>query len=132
MIRRPPRSTRTDTLFPYTTLFRSLRPHTRHEIRLAWDDFRGIRQGRFPRLWRHGGLGRGRRLDNVGLGFTTLRIHAGVAPCWLTTLRISTPPTAHMHRNLPSCWLIPFPVSATVTHNRRPARLARKLGRAHV
>src|SRR3546814_7524641 len=28
MIRRPPRSTRTDTLFPYTTLFRSL-PHDR-------------------------------------------------------------------------------------------------------
>src|SRR3546814_16954801 len=26
MIRRPPRSTRTDTLFPYTTLFRSLPP----------------------------------------------------------------------------------------------------------
>src|SRR3546814_3035032 len=26
MIRRPPRSTRTDTLFPYTTLFRSTRP----------------------------------------------------------------------------------------------------------
>src|SRR3546814_8057349 len=27
MIRRPPRSTRTDTLFPYTTLFRSLGNH---------------------------------------------------------------------------------------------------------
>src|SRR3546814_3565831 len=27
MIRRPPRSTRTDTLFPYTTLFRSARHH---------------------------------------------------------------------------------------------------------
>src|SRR3546814_13658675 len=27
MIRRPPRSTRTDTLFPYTTLFRSLLRH---------------------------------------------------------------------------------------------------------
>src|SRR3546814_13003350 len=27
MIRRPPRSTRTDTLFPYTTLFRSVRIH---------------------------------------------------------------------------------------------------------
>src|SRR3546814_1082361 len=26
MIRRPPRSTRTDTLFPYTTLFRSAQP----------------------------------------------------------------------------------------------------------
>src|SRR3546814_2855432 len=31
MIRRPPRSTRTDTLFPYTTLFRSGRfLHTQH------------------------------------------------------------------------------------------------------
>src|SRR3546814_18554938 len=27
MIRRPPSSTRTDTLFPYTTLFRSLHAH---------------------------------------------------------------------------------------------------------
>src|SRR3546814_14125044 len=36
MIRRPPRSTRTDTLFPYTTLFRS-----GYEFaRLAW--FKGI------------------------------------------------------------------------------------------
>src|SRR3546814_8084159 len=30
MIRRPPRSTRTDTLFPYTTLFRSHAPICRH------------------------------------------------------------------------------------------------------
>src|SRR3546814_11422191 len=29
MIRRPPRSTRTDTLFPYTTLFRSHAPRLR-------------------------------------------------------------------------------------------------------
>src|SRR3546814_861069 len=29
MIRRPPRSTRTDTLFPYTTLFRSYIPEVR-------------------------------------------------------------------------------------------------------
>src|SRR3546814_18987128 len=29
MIRRPPRSTRTDTLFPYTTLFRSARAENR-------------------------------------------------------------------------------------------------------
>src|SRR3546814_9398426 len=28
MLRRPPRSTRTDTLFPYTTLFRSQHPGT--------------------------------------------------------------------------------------------------------
>src|SRR3546814_6040415 len=32
MIRRPPRSTRTDTLFPYTTLFRSKVPREGSEI----------------------------------------------------------------------------------------------------
>src|SRR3546814_2081482 len=35
MIRRPPRSTRTDTLFPYTTLFRSPRLVAALEDRLA-------------------------------------------------------------------------------------------------
>src|SRR3546814_5935655 len=37
MIRRPPRSTRTDTLFPYTTLFRS-RLQLLHEAGLAVDE----------------------------------------------------------------------------------------------
>src|SRR3546814_13415268 len=41
MIRRPPRSTRTDTLFPYTTLFRSGEGHLLqravHRIREGWD-----------------------------------------------------------------------------------------------
>src|SRR3546814_19693796 len=32
MIRRPPRSTRTDTLFPYTTLFRSVRQYVAEHI----------------------------------------------------------------------------------------------------
>src|SRR3546814_8758668 len=37
MIRRPPRSTRTDTLFPYTTLFRSIEIETGfpYDIRLV-------------------------------------------------------------------------------------------------
>src|SRR3546814_11932566 len=38
MIRRPPRSTRTDTLFPYTTLFRS----TRFSPRTALDMLRQV------------------------------------------------------------------------------------------
>src|SRR3546814_291163 len=38
MIRRPPRSTRTDTLFPYTTLFRSL-PDTASLARFTGDQF---------------------------------------------------------------------------------------------
>src|SRR3546814_8138178 len=38
MIRRPPRSTRTDTHFPYTTLFRSLRQRRQiHRARLAFE-----------------------------------------------------------------------------------------------
>src|SRR3546814_11709184 len=45
MIRRPPRSTRTDTLFPYTTLFRSRnRSHDR-----AAPDYAGVRdKGQHP------------------------------------------------------------------------------------
>src|SRR3546814_13702504 len=40
MIRRPPRSTRTDTLFPYTTLFRSF-----HILDLLWCECRSSRAG---------------------------------------------------------------------------------------
>src|SRR3546814_10044566 len=36
MIRRPPRSTRTDTLFPYTTLFRSTDGFTLVNASLSW------------------------------------------------------------------------------------------------
>src|SRR3546814_14464218 len=41
MIRRPPRSTRTDTLFPYTTLFRSPPLPKQLDARLA-SDFSGL------------------------------------------------------------------------------------------
>src|SRR3546814_11982987 len=43
MIRRPPRSTRTDTLFPYTTLFRSARH--RHQLAIL-----AVHVPRRPRL----------------------------------------------------------------------------------
>src|SRR3546814_4405504 len=48
MIRRPPRSTRTDTLFPYTTLFRSRRGRPVHSVsnRRGQRRFRGDRQER--------------------------------------------------------------------------------------
>src|SRR3546814_18037466 len=47
MIRRPPRSTRTDTLFPYTTLFRS---RSRHKRLDAHRDFLIHQLKRFPKL----------------------------------------------------------------------------------
>src|SRR3546814_17244559 len=60
MIRRPPRSTRTDTLFPYTTLFRS--DATLDRLDLVDDfhraDFRRAGQGA-------GGERRGQRVQRV-------------------------------------------------------------------
>src|SRR3546814_2704447 len=60
MIRRPPRSTRTDTLFPYTTLFRSYLsadcPRLHHGVghAIPLDPHRGFRWPRFVdrRAWR--------------------------------------------------------------------------------
>src|SRR3546814_14356187 len=46
MIRLTPRSTRTDTLFPYTTLFRSSRDHM--DVELDWGHLGRIRD-RWPR-----------------------------------------------------------------------------------
>src|SRR3546814_8391647 len=56
MIRRPPRSTRTDTLFPYTTLFRSCGHHRSH---LRGDDHRV--DARADRVDRHAVDRRARR-----------------------------------------------------------------------
>src|SRR3546814_498033 len=46
MIRRPPRSTRTDTLFPYTTLFRSVDGSLAAEFGLHRDDGQAIGSAR--------------------------------------------------------------------------------------
>src|SRR3546814_7170462 len=71
MIRRPPRSTRTDTLFPYTTLFRSLRllrrgRLSRHPCR---DPRLGDRHGRCRDHWLlpagSGGADRGAAADRA-------------------------------------------------------------------
>src|SRR3546814_11876571 len=47
MLRRPPRSTRTDTLFPYTTLFRSLEVGAEVRIRI---DLRHLQRRRLRTL----------------------------------------------------------------------------------
>src|SRR3546814_16383943 len=71
MIRRPPRSTRTDTLFPYTTLFRSdssaglfpqLRARVRHLLQRREDRGAGRARGADPDAWsgeRRGGPSHG-------------------------------------------------------------------------
>src|SRR3546814_2298633 len=47
MIRRPPRSTRTDTLFPYTTLFRSLRLRLGQDVEVTNPEY----DERFHQYW---------------------------------------------------------------------------------
>src|SRR3546814_19904431 len=56
MIRRPPRSTRTDTLFPYTTLFRSQAPLHRRRAIAARDA--GVERQRVRRFIRRAGIPR--------------------------------------------------------------------------
>src|SRR3546814_2542031 len=50
MIRRPPRSTRTDTLFPYTTLFRSVQQSFYGDPE-SWADSIDAMQEQYVRHW---------------------------------------------------------------------------------
>src|SRR3546814_9381155 len=68
MIRRPPRSTRTDTLFPYTTLFRSLRQaarQMRQRERVVGIADAGQHQRRFAVRSRHQQRGGGRCAEGI-------------------------------------------------------------------
>src|SRR3546814_16336004 len=69
MIRRPPRSTRTDTLLPYTTLFRSALPRTSAPSsapRLAQSNWRGAGGGAPDRARAPARRRRGIRLASDG------------------------------------------------------------------
>src|SRR3546814_3441697 len=73
MIRRPPRSTRTDTLFPYTTLFRSDRArggdHDRAAVLRRFGGGRGILREGGGGKRRAGERGEGEATGHSGLLF---------------------------------------------------------------
>src|SRR3546814_9795379 len=154
MIRRPPRSTRTDTLFPYTTLFRShIRPL--HDLR-----FIGLGKrlpGHLRRARRNGG--RGFRIGNLthGSSYSFLatwsrpaaegrsveRSRPEMVPIWATASAIFLPhPDAGPARNelvLVACskvWVRDLPegpenlFQAADLWGRDAWK--RKIGRAHV
>src|SRR3546814_11826423 len=77
MIRRPPRSTRTDTLFPYTTLFRSLRFGQCLSPSVRGDDVRET--GELLGLEREELIAGLRRLQGAGraLALAAERLHLG-------------------------------------------------------
>src|SRR3546814_3021612 len=64
MIRRPPRSTRTDTLFPYTTLFRSVSTDRAGADPRRRGDEMGVRKTGLEQLSHHGD----RRLHDPRVG----------------------------------------------------------------
>src|SRR3546814_13569733 len=80
MIRLPPRSTRTDTLLPYTTLFRALPPPAPRPGQ-ALDDGRGGSGAADGRRDRRALLLRAARL---GAGFRSRRRHRRARTCELT------------------------------------------------
>src|SRR3546814_8817181 len=78
MIRRPPRSTRTDTLFPYTTRFRSLGtlPRAQTFALSVQDSGIGIPDEKLARLFQPFEQGDGttsRRYGGTGLGLSISR-----------------------------------------------------------
>src|SRR3546814_15113841 len=75
MIRRPPRSTRTDTLFPYTTLFRSRQP-LRSALRILELPRPGDRVA-----WRHSHFARDLLPRLVDEADDVAIAHVNVDPC---------------------------------------------------
>src|SRR3546814_13707579 len=84
MIRRPPRSTRTDTLFPYTTLFRSVLPEKGALRAFERFDALGVqssssrhcnkRQGNLVDIDRNGGAGGNRIIDEDNAAYRKDRV----------------------------------------------------------
>src|SRR3546814_16912795 len=62
MLRRPPRSTRTDTLFPYTTLFRSTGGADFNDHQLVWAKLDQVRAKHTDMVLLHGGSPKGAEL----------------------------------------------------------------------
>src|SRR3546814_18708353 len=70
MRRRPPRSTRTDTLFPYTTLFRSLKKRAAFNAAFAGFDIDAVAA--------FGETDRDRLLQDAGIIRNRLKVDAGI------------------------------------------------------
>src|SRR3546814_15196019 len=81
MIRRPPRSTRTDTLFPYTTRFRS----QLHDYCCKQDDGRGKRQQQDTRDDVEQTLGEAREPPP---GRKSIR---NTEPAWMDAIKVDAP-----------------------------------------
>src|SRR3546814_11970283 len=83
MIRRPPRSTRTDTLFPYTTLFRSGRDRSAAEdaLGVCAEDAEATKKQVHAETRRRGGVVRDIDVVSGDLLDFFLRLPSDFGPC---------------------------------------------------
>src|SRR3546814_13595958 len=81
MIRRPPRSTRTDTLFPYTTLFRSPALARLRLVR-TWGALRVLPPDKFP-IYEESAAYPGAYVATMHSGVTLAAVHARRLPEWI-------------------------------------------------
>src|SRR3546814_14357382 len=109
MIRRPPRSTRTDTLFPYTTLFKGKPPMMESaKPQGFWRDY----LARSAELTGHALTGPAKLvLVLVALFFAAFYVYTA-GPSFLRRLGVGTYPGPFLLLSfllcLPSCWLLVF------------------------
>src|SRR3546814_13326806 len=96
MLRRPPRSTRTDTLFPYTTLFRSSIGQTAIIAQTTMSDSEAFRAQQFyaQRIWANRRAAVGLMQDYQSAVFTNYRMVGGEFGSFYGTLLDPTNDTA--------------------------------------
>src|SRR3546814_14948052 len=109
MIRRPPRSTRTDTLFPYTTLFRSTAPGLQVLTDDGWIDAVAP-EGKVI-------INTGMMLEVISNGVIPPGMHRVVADPTFTGERYSVVQFCH-----PTPWTILSPLSSCCTPERSEER----------
>src|SRR3546814_16730431 len=108
MIRRPPRSTRTDTLFPYTTLFRSRHLHDRVDRLWVWLRRPVLFQPHVSAPVRHHAVGFPQQRSEPGRFFGAAMIPDGVscrahdkARTWMRALSFCVSAYARSLRTMP-------------------------------
>src|SRR3546814_1779503 len=114
MIRRPPRSTRTDTLFPYTTLFRSVARQTNNGTQHGSGEH-GVRAFVFP----------GQGSQSVGMGKALAEASAAAREVFQEV-------DDALGQNLFRLMAEGPEDQLTLTENAQPAIMANEIGRAHV
>src|SRR3546814_2501345 len=120
MIRRPPRATRTDTLFPYTTLFRSVDTGDdtwlgsgQNRVRRKWKCSDGGHGTRPPVAVRPPATGGFRSEEHTSELQSLMRISYAV---FCLKKKTKTPPTKN-------CQIAPRVIQAASTHSTRTAAI---------